>query len=296
MILTITLAIAVLLALALLFAVLLGAANQRWQVDVPLQLRQLQDAMPGANCGGCGFVGCGEYAEAIFRGKAQPMLCPVGGAAVARRVAAIMGFEMAETTPMRAIVHCNADYDGRLGRADYRGEATCGAANMVAGVQGCAFGCLGFGDCFEACKFDALEIVNGLARISYDRCTGCGACAAVCPRRIISMVPFKSRRMAAVLCSNKDPGRLVRGVCTTGCIACRMCVKLNDTFLVADNLARVDYARYDPAKDYDAPIAKCPTQVIGYAGAVPAAAVSLDTPAGIKPDADSSAEHAAFRG
>lgn len=293
---TILLAVCVMMGLAGAFAALLGWANARWRVEVPLQLRQLQDALPGVNCGGCGYVGCNEYAEAVFRGQAQPTLCPVGGAAVARRVAEIMGVEMAETLPMRAVVHCNADYDSRLKRPDYRGEQTCLAGNMVSGVQGCAFGCLGFGDCVDACNFDAIEMVNGLPRINYENCTGCAACASACSRNIISMVPFRAERMAVVACSNQDPGRFVRSVCKTGCIACRACEKLNGNFQVADNLARVNYGEYDPGRDYDAPLEKCPTKVIVYAGPVPAEHLAKDTPGGIKPDVDSTAEHAPYRG
>lgn len=293
---TIVLAVCVMTALAGAFAVVLGWANARWRVEVPLQLRQLQDALPGVNCGACGYVGCNEYAEAVFRGQAQPNLCPVGGAAVARRVAEIMGVEMAETLPMRAVVHCNADYDARLKRAAYSGEQTCISANMVSGVQGCSFGCTGFGDCYEACKFDAVEMVNGLPRIDYENCTGCGACAAVCPRNIISMVPFKVERMAVVACSNQDAGRLVRGVCKAGCIACRACQKLNDNFQVTDNLARLNYDQYDPQKDYDAAAEKCPTKVIVFVGPVPRDALATDIPGGVKPDPDSTAEHAPHRG
>ncbi len=296
MTLTILLAVAVMLALGVLFAVLLGWASLRWKVEVPLQLRQLMDALPGANCGACGYVGCGEYAEAVFRGQAPPNLCPVGGAAVARQIAEIMGVKMAETLPMRAVVHCNSNYDSRLGRAAYRGEQTCSAANMVAGVQGCAYGCLGFGDCFDACKFDAIEMVNGLPRINYANCTGCTACAQACPRTIISMLPFRAERMAIVACSNKDPGKLVRAVCKTGCIACRICQKLNDNFQVVDNLSRVNYKEYDTRRDYDGPIEKCPTKVIVWAGPVPAAAIDKEAPAGVKPDVDTTVDHIPFRG
>lgn len=296
MIWTIVLAVCVMGALAGAFALLLGWANARWQVQVPLQLRQLQDAMPGVNCGGCGYVGCNEYAEAVFRGEALPTLCPVGGVAVARRIAEIMGVEMAETLPMRAVVHCNADFDSRLKRAPYSGERTCAAANMVAGVQGCTYGCLGFRDCVDACKFDAIEMVNGLPRIRYDNCTGCGACAQACPRSIISMVPFRAERMAVVACSNEDAGKLVRGVCKAGCIACRACQKLNDNFQVTENLARVNYDQYDPQRDYDAPAQKCPTKVIVFAGPVPRKHLAGNTPGGVKPDVDSTVEHTPYRG
>jgi len=266
MALTILFAIAVMLALAGAFAILLGWANVRWKVDVPLQLRQLQDALPGVNCGGCGYVGCSEYAEAVFRGEAPPDKCPVGGESVARRVAEIMGVELAETAPYRAVVHCRADHAARLRRADYRGERTCAAANMISGVQGCTYGCLGFGDCERACPFDAIHVVDGLAVVDYARCTGCGACERACPRHIISMVPFKADRIAVVACANRDPGKVVRKVCTVGCIGCGLCAKLSDVFNVTDNIAGVDYDRYDPATDFGPVLEKCPRKTIVMVG------------------------------
>ena len=264
--LTIGLAILVMFALAGAFAVLLGWANVRWAVDVPLQLRQLTDAMPGANCGGCGYVGCADYAEAVFRGEAGPDLCPVGGTGVAARVAEIMGMSLDESVPQRPIVHCSADYDARLKRPAYSGERTCGSANMIAGVQGCTYGCLGFGDCEGSCRFGAVHIVNGLAVIDYDKCVGCGACVTACPRSVISMVPFKAEQVAVVACRNHDPGKLVRGVCTIGCIGCGICAKLNDLFNVTDALAGMDYDRYDPEMDFGPAMEKCPRKTIVFMG------------------------------
>ncbi len=263
---TIILAVCVMLALAGVFAVLLGWANVRWHVDVPEKLQQLMSAMPGVNCGGCGFVGCNEYAEAVFHGQAPPDKCTAGGHSVAARIAEIMGVEHIAGVPVRPVVLCGADFDARLKRPEYRGEPTCAAAVMVAGVQGCAFGCLGFSDCVGACKFDAIHIVNGLAIVDYEKCVGCGACVKACPRKIISMVPFKADAMTVVACSNKDPGKVVRGVCTVGCIACGICAKLNDIFTVADNNATLDYDRYQADTDLSAAIEKCPRKIISNAG------------------------------
>ncbi len=263
---TIILAVCVMLALAGVFAVLLGWANVRWHVHVPDQLQHLMDAMPGANCGGCGYIGCSEYAEAVFHEGAPPDKCPVGGSAVAQRIAEIMGIEHIEGVPSRPVVLCGADFDARLKRPEYRGEPTCSAAVMVAGVQGCTFGCLGLGDCVEVCKFDAIHIVNGLAVVDYEKCVGCGACVRACPRNIIQMVPFHADAMAVVACSNLDPGKVVRGDCTVGCIGCGICAKLDDIFTIADNNASIDYDRYQADTDLSAAIEKCPRKTIRYVG------------------------------
>ncbi len=263
---TIILAVCVMLALAGVFAVLLGWANVRWHVHVPEQLQHLMDAMPGANCGGCGYIGCSEYAEAIFHEGAAPDKCSVGGAAVAERIAEIMGVEHVAGVPSRPVVLCGADFDERLKRPEYRGEPTCAAAVMVAGVQGCTFGCLGLGDCVEVCKFDAIHIINGLAVVDYEKCVGCGACVRACPRNIIQMVPFHADAMAVVACSNLDPGKVVRGVCTVGCIGCGICAKLDDIFTIADNNASIDYDRYQADTDLSAAIEKCPRKIIRMEG------------------------------
>ena len=254
----------VMLALSLFSAHVLGWANKAFHVPVDPRVEQVTHSLPGANCGGCGFIGCAEYAEAVVAGKAPPDKCPVGGESCAARIAAILGVDLKQSWPYRPVVHCGATYDQRLKRHEYRGEGTCASANLVAGVQGCTYGCLGFGDCGISCPFDAIYIANGLATVDYDKCTGCGKCSEVCPRNIIHMVPFKHEKMLVVACSNRDFGKDVRAVCKVGCIGCKACTKLSDLFSVKDNIARIDYDKYDPAKMDEAKLAlaKCPMKRI----------------------------------
>jgi len=267
--LVIALAAGTMLVLAVFMAYVLGWANKTFHVDVDPRIEQVTEALPGANCGGCGFIGCAEYAEAVVAGNAPPNECSVGGAACAAAVAEILGIELEESLPYRPAVHCSATYAERLKRNDYReGERTCAAADLVSGVQGCIYGCLGFGDCERACNYDAVHVINGLAVVDYDQCVGCGACAKACPRNVISMVPFKAERMLVIGCNNKDFGKDVKAVCKVGCIGCKACERFSELFTMENNLPRIDYDKYDPGKPEDVAkaVEKCPAKRITYVG------------------------------
>jgi len=295
------LAAGTMLLLALVMSLILGWANRTFHVEVDPRTEAIQEALPGANCGGCGYVGCNEYAEATAKGEAQPNLCTVGGASVATAIAGILGVAVEETWPYRAVVHCAANYDNRLGRSAYVGEPTCSAANVISGVQGCIYGCLGFGDCVLACDYDAIHMVDGLATVDYEKCVGCGACARVCPRNIISMVPFKAERMFVVACSNKDFGNDVRNVCKVGCIGCKACERVNDLLHIESNVATLNYDNYDPAKvDFSAALNKCPREsmlFVGKPSALDLAAVAdEELPDRIEADFKTTADDTEWRG
>ena len=267
----ITLAAAVMLLLAVAASSILGWANRAFYVYVDPRVTHIQDALPGANCGGCGYVGCGEYAEAVAGGDAAVDLCAPGGVSCAQAVADVMGVDVEPGWPYRAIVHCAATISQRLGRVEYRGEPTCSAANLVAGHQGCTYGCLGLADCVVSCDFDAIHVVDGLAVIDYRNCTGCGACVDACPRHIISRVPFKASRILAVACSNQDFGNDVRGVCSVGCIGCKACERASGLFTMRDNLPALDYDVYEPADNeqlegIDKSLEKCPMESLIWVG------------------------------
>jgi RnfABCDGE-type electron transport complex B subunit len=264
---TVVAAAGTMLVLAVAMSTVLGWANRAFYVEVDPRIEAIDNALPAANCGNCGYVGCGEYAEAVVTEGAEVHLCPVGGTGTAEDVAAIMGVDVGDAAPQRPIVHCSADYEMRLGRHEYLGEKTCTSANLVAGVQGCIYGCLGLGDCVAACEYDAIHIVNGIAAVDYEKCIGCSACARACPRTIISMVPFKAEQVLAVACSNKDFGKEVKGVCKTGCIGCKSCEKATDgLFAVADNLPVLDYDHYQPDYDFSEALDKCPMASLVWVG------------------------------
>ncbi len=303
---TLILAAGVLALLAVAMGYILGWANRRFHVETDPRVEILLNATPGANCGGCGYVGCREYAEAVARGEAAVTLCAPGGTGTAQQLASIMGIEVDQTFPYKAVLHCSADEDQRLGRKPYLGEQTCGAANLIGGVQGCTYGCLGFGDCMRACDYDAIRMVRGLAVIDPEACIGCEACARACPRNIITMVPFKTDRMLVIACANEDSAKDVRAVCTVGCSGCGICAKLApELFSMEGNLPEFDYERYDPEdagqeEALEKVIEKCPKKRLLYVGTPTdkdlAAVADEEVPGTVKPDFKTTVDDTEWRG
>ena len=249
------------------FAVVLLIANERLKVEVDPKVEQIHGALPHLDCGACGFPGCGQYAKAILGNPELLGKCAPGGQAAAEKIAGILNLQVSDSGPQkRPIVHCRAHTDDKTIYAIYQGIQSCTAANALANVQACAFGCLGFGDCTRACKFDALHMVDGLATVDYDKCTGCTACSKACPRNLIEMVPFHFENMMTVACSSKENGKSTRACCKVGCIGCGLCAKQSELFKVEDNVARFDYTKYQVTEKEETAMKKCPTKVIIYRG------------------------------
>ena len=249
------------------FAVVLLIASIKLKVVIDPKVEQIHEALPNIDCGACGFAGCGQYAKAIAEDPELLGKCAPGGSETAEKVAEILNLQVsAGGAPQRPIVHCRAHTEDRTYYAKYTGIPTCTAANAAPNVQACKFGCLGLGDCVSACKFDALHIVDGLATVDYEKCTGCTACSKACPRDLIEMVPFTQENMMVVACSSNENGKSTRGMCKVGCIACKMCTKKSELFTIANNNARMDYEKYAASEDTETAITKCPTGVIVYRG------------------------------
>ena len=292
----------VLFLLAAAMGYVLGWANRRFHVEVDPRVEAALAALAGANCGACGFVGCAEYAKAVVEGDAAVDLCAPGGASCARKLAEIVGVELERTFPYRAVVHCSAHTEDRLQRSPYQGEQTCAAANLVADVQGCSYGCLGLGDCERACGYGAIRVIDGLATVDYEKCVGCRACARACPRNIITMVPFKSDRMVVVACSNEDSAGDVRAVCKVGCLGCRACSKLDPEVVhMQGALPVIDYDRYDPEDPAMRQVMeKCPRKRIVSVGQPTerdlAAVAAEELPEEVKPDFQTTVDDTKWRG
>lgn len=226
-----------------IFGLALTFASKVFHVDEDPRITEVEDALPGANCGACGYPGCSGLANAIVEGSAPVNACPVGGQPTADAVADIMGVDAAEVEKEVAVVLCQGDCDKAKTKFDFVGVSDCRVMNdYYEGNKECSHGCLGGGTCQEVCEYDAISMVNGIAVIDKDKCTACNRCIEVCPKNVIDMVPYSAETI--VKCNSTDPGKKVRQSCDIGCIGCMMCVKNcpTETIEFENKLAKIDYS------------------------------------------------------
>lgn len=246
--------------LGLAFGAILAFAYTKFAVEKDPRVDEVREALPGANCGACGYPGCDGLAAAIVAGKAPVNACTVGGANSAEKIGAIMGVETPVGEKKVARVLCQGDLDAAAQKYRYVGIDSCAAANALGGgSKACPYGCLGLGDCVKACPFGAIEVINGVAVVDEEKCTGCTLCVVACPKGIIQMVP-KSKR-AVILCASLDKGKLVRSYCKVGCIACNICVRKcpENTIVLENNLAHIVYDKCTNCMEC---VSNCPTGAI----------------------------------
>lgn len=244
-----------------MFAVILTIASKIFFVPVDETVTNLRAELPGANCGACGFAGCDDYASAL---AADPSIgtakCPVGGADVAAKLAGILGVEAGSAEPQVAVVMCNGNAQAAKKLMEYQGLSTCAAAKQLfGGLNMCAYGCLGLGDCQEACPYGAIQVCDGVAVVNREMCVGCGICAKTCPNHVIRIAPAKNK--VVVQCNSKDTGAKTRKACSNGCIACKKCEKVCkfDAIKVEDNHAMIDPEK---CKNCGLCAKECPTGAI----------------------------------
>lgn len=255
------LAVLVVGGVGIFIGLLLGVAGSKLAVEVDQKELDVRAELPGNNCGGCGYAGCDGLAKAIAAGQADVGACPVGGAPVAAKIAAIMGLEAGEAVRKTAFVKCAGDCEKAKNNYEYTGVDSCVAAAFApnGGPKACTFGCMGMGSCVAACDFDAIHIVNGIAVVDPEKCKACGKCVATCPRQLIEIKPYDAAY--AVQCASKDKGKEVMQVCSTGCIGCMICTKQCETgaITVENNIAHIDYEKCTSCGKC---AEKCPKKII----------------------------------
>lgn len=216
----------ILSGMGLIFGLALALAAMLLTVERDPKVDMVQAALPGANCGACGYPGCGGLATAIAEGKAPCNACPVGGSKVAAQVAEIMGL-VTDTSmaPKFARLVCAGGKGIARDLAEYKGIEDCKAADAVGGgFKACTYGCLGLGECVRACPFDAMYMgEDGLPKIDDSKCTGCGICVNICPRKVL--VLRTADEIVNVVCRSKAPLPKSKVDCSAVCIGCQICVK-----------------------------------------------------------------------
>lgn len=258
---SILIAAGVVAAVGIFIGLFLEAAGILFKVQVDEKEEAVLAALPGNNCGGCGFAGCSGLAAAIAKGEAPVNACPVGGEAVGNKIAQIMGVEGQKGERKVAFVHCQGDKERASVDYDYVGVEDCRMLSFVpsGGPKTCSFGCLGYGTCVKVCPFDAIHVVNGVAVVDPESCKACGKCIEVCPKHLIDLVPYGAKEVVA--CKNEEKGVVAMKGCQVACIGCGICAKNcpEQAVTVENFLAKIDYEK---CTDCGTCAEKCPKKAI----------------------------------
>ena len=285
-------------ALGVLAAVILYFVAQKFRVEEDPRIDEVEKMLPGANCGGCGFAGCHNMAEALVKNDdISSLFCPVGGGDCMKAVATYLGKAAADKGPQVATVRCGGSCEKRPRTSQFNGTKSCAIASaLYVGETDCAFGCVGFGDCVEACHFDALHMnpETGMPEVDPDKCVACGACVSACPKNIIELrKKFPKNRAVYVGCVSKEKGATVMKACKAGCIGCGKCAKACPfgAITIENNVAWIDSSKCKLCRKC---VNECPTGAIKLIGMDPLPKVAPAKPAApVKPAATAAPAKAA---
>ena len=229
-------------AIGLFFGAVLAFASIIFKVDKDERIDLINNELPGANCGGCGYAGCAALAQAIVENGESPAKCNLMTTEKAQIIASIMGTEAGEIVRKTATIACNGTCDKCSDKCEIFGIDDCYTASQLGtGPKNCEYGCMGLGSCVKVCPENAISIQNGIAVVDKDKCIGCGKCEATCPKNLIHLVDDK--RYAIIKCASRDKGVVVKNYCEAGCIACKICEKKcpKEAIVIENNLAVIDY-------------------------------------------------------
>lgn len=249
----------------------MGIAARRFGVKVDPRIEQLEELLPGANCGGCGYAGCSSFAEAVVRDGVAVTRCPVCDEKTVEAICQKLGLDAGPRRRMVARIVCQG-CDSLVGRRfRYNGVQDCKAAALLGGGdKECEYGCLGYNTCVDVCQFDAISPgEDGIPVVDDQRCTGCAKCVEACPKDVIRLVPYGLG--VHILCNSLAPGKQTKSVCPVGCIGCGICERVCpfEAIEVKDNLAILNY---DKCRQCGLCVSKCPQKTIVDARAIAAAA------------------------
>ncbi|MHC1721793.1 MAG: RnfABCDGE type electron transport complex subunit B [Aminipila sp.] len=253
--------VVLLVVMGLISGIVLTIASKVFFVPVDETVSQVREALPGANCGACGFAGCDDYAAAIGEDRSlSPSLCPVGGEETATAIAAILGVEATVAEPKVAFVKCKGSKEMTKTIMEYQGVQTCAAAKtFYGGNWACSHGCMGLGDCVSVCAYNAIKVCDGLAVVDREACVGCGMCEKACPNNVITIA--EKKKLVYVACNSTEPGAKARKDCKAACIGCKKCQKACkfEAITVEKNLAKIDF---NQCRNCGLCEKECPTKAI----------------------------------
>ncbi|MDE7159412.1 MAG: RnfABCDGE type electron transport complex subunit B [Muribaculaceae bacterium] len=233
--------------IGLIAAALLYVAAKKFSVYEDPKIAEIEEMLPGANCGGCGLSGCHAFAQACSKAMTLDNLNCVGvPAETMAEIAKTVGLEASGNARRVAVIKCSNSCEVRDPRNYYDGARCCAVeAAAYQGESDCVYGCLACGDCTTACMFGALTISpgDGLPTVDLDKCTGCGKCVDTCPRHLIELYErHDDRPIVWVACANQDRGAVAMKECEVSCIGCMKCQRTckHGAVTVQDFLAHID--------------------------------------------------------
>jgi len=280
-------------ALGSVAAIVLYFVAQRFRIFEDPRIDEVESNLPGANCGGCGYAGCRNFAETLVKSQSfEGLFCPVGGNETMSAVARILGREATAKDPQVAVLRCNGSCEHRPRTNRYDGVSSCAVVSaLYGGETGCQYGCLGLADCVVSCTFDALHMdpLTGLPVVDDDKCTSCGACVKACPKNLFELRKrWKGNKKIYVACMNEDKGGVAKRNCAVACIGCTKCFKVcpYEAITMNNNLAFIDAVKCRLCRKC---VTECPTDSILEIGFPARKEKAPETPAAVpaekeKPD------------
>ena len=256
---TLGIVVAIVAVIAVVFAVLIVLVSKLCYVKEDERVQAVSEKLAGANCGGCGYAGCSDFAKALAEGKAELCSCGATPNENKAEIAEILDIPFTATAKTFAVVKCAGGINAK-DKYDYVGNSSCAAQNAyLGGRKLCPDGCLGCGDCASACADNGVKIADGVAFVDKSLCVSCGACAKNCPKQIIEFIPVTAK--VYVACSTNCRGKEVMNACSVGCIGCGLCAKNcpENAIAMVNNLPVIDYDKCSGCKTC---VSKCPRKTI----------------------------------